>query len=278
MVFIEYESRDTVIHRLSPISKLVWFACIVFLLTLYLEPQPLPVLLILELLVGQMARVPWRKLLARAWWAFALSLAGGYTFSLWVNRPSQFWHVPPDLGCKVLLVLTPPETPVLGYTAITYGGLLWGTAVTLKVFLGVIAASILTYTLPLSDVVYLWSRVLPYRLSFICISGIRFYPVMMEKVEEIIAAAKSRGWEISSKNPVKRAREAFPVMFPAAREAMLLAERMALAVEARAFGVSKPTNIRRVEFGVRDLLFILFNLSITVMLAYMWWEYGFGML
>ncbi|HDD34382.1 MAG TPA: hypothetical protein ENG30_04445, partial [Thermofilaceae archaeon] len=84
MVFIEYESRDTVIHRLSPISKLVWFACIVFLLTLYLEPQPLPVLLILELLVGQMARVPWRKLLARAWWAFALSLAGGYTFSLWV--------------------------------------------------------------------------------------------------------------------------------------------------------------------------------------------------
>jgi len=278
MVFIEYEAKDTMVHRLNPLSKLIWFSSLVFLLTLYLEPQPLLIIFLLELFIGYLAKVPWRKLMARAWWAFILSIFGGYTFSLWVNKPSQFWHIPPELGCKVLLELTPPETPLLGYTAITYGGLLWGTAITLKVFLGVIAASILTYTIPLSDVVYLWSKVLPYRLSFICVTGIRFYPVMMEKVREIIIAAKSRGWEIRSKNPITRAKEAFPIVLPSAREAMLLAERMALAIEARAFGVKKPTSLRKFTFNSADVFFIIFNVSITVALTCMWWYYGFGKL
>lgn len=278
MVFIEYEEKDTIIHRLNPISKVVWFSCMIFLLTLYLEPQPLAVLFVMEFFIGKLARVPWRKLLSRAWWAFVLSVFGGYTFSLWVNQSSQFSKVPPELGCRVIIQITPPGTPLVGYTAITYGGLLWGTAVTLKVFVGVIAASILTFTLPLSDIMFLWSRVLPYKLSFVLISGIKFYPVMAEKVQEIIIAAKSRGWEIASRNPMERIRKVFSIVFPATREAMLLAERMALATEARAFGHRKPTSLRVLKFKSTDMLFMMFNVSTAAALTYMWWFYGFGRL
>ena len=278
MVFIEFEAKSTIIHRLNPVAKLVWFGSIVILLTLYLEPQPLLIIFLLELFVGTLARVPWRKLLARAWWAFLLSVFGGYTYSLWINKPSQFWRIPPELGCRTILVLTPKETPLIGYTAVTVGGLLWGTAVTLKVFIGVIAASILTFTTPVSDLALIWIKFLPYKLSFICTTGIRFYPVMIEKIQEIMAAAKSRGWDMSSKNPIKRIRATFPIVIPASREAILLADKMALAMEAKAFGVRKPTVLKTIKFTWNDVLFIIFSISLTTVLFLMWWFYGFGML
>ncbi|RLE68699.1 MAG: hypothetical protein DRJ34_02485 [Thermoprotei archaeon] len=278
MVLIEYEARDTIIHRLNSLSKLIWFSGIIFLLTLYLEPQPLLILFIFELFIGYLAKIPWRKILARAWWAFIFSIASGYSISLWVNQPSQFTNVPKEFACKVLIQLTPEGTPLLGYTAITYGGLLWGTAATLKISIAVIAACILSFSTSISDIIFLWSRFLPYRLSFIITAGMRFYPVMVDKTQEIIIAAKSRGWEISSRNPVKRVKSLFPIVFPAIREAVVLAEKMALAVEARAFGVKKPTNLRQISFTYSDFFFILFNVFITGILTYMWWFYGFGRL
>ncbi|RLE87812.1 MAG: hypothetical protein DRJ49_05920 [Thermoprotei archaeon] len=278
VVFIEFEAKDTVIHRLNPVAKLVWFGSIVVLLTLYLEPQPLLIVFLLEVLVGTLAKVPWRKLLARAWWAFLLSIFGGYTYSIWINKPSQFWRIPPELGCKTILVITPEGTPLMGYTAITVGGLLWGTAMTLRVFIGVIAASILTFITPVSDLAMIWAKFLPYKLSFICTTGVRFYPVMIEKIQEIMTAAKSRGWDMSSKNPVKRIRAVFPIVIPASREAMLLADKMALAMEAKAFGVRKPTVLKTIEFTPSDILFIVFSISFTIMMFLMWWFYGFGML
>ena len=278
MVLIEYEAKDTAIHRLNPLAKFVWFGGMVFLFTLYLEPQPLLILFAIEVFVGHLARIPWRKLLARAWWVFIFSVLGGYTISLWVNQPSQFWRVPPEFGCRVLVQLTPPGTPLLGYTAVTYGGLLWGTAITVKAAIAVIAACILTFSMPLSDIIAIWGRFLPYKLSFIATSGIRFYPVMVEKMQDIMAAAKSRGWDVTSRNPIKRVKGVFPIVFPAIREATLLADRMALAVEARAFGVRKPTSLRTLSFTASDVLFILFNVFVTLILTYLWWFCGFGKL
>lgn len=278
MVLIEYEAKDTIIHRLNPVSKIVWLGGLGFTLAMYLEPQPLIILFALEVFIGSLAGVSWRKLLSRAWWAFAASIFGGVIVMFWVVNPEQFWRVPRELACKVLVQLTPQGTPILGYTAITYGGLIWLTAFVMKIAIAVIAACIFTFSVPLSDLTSLWNMFLPYKLSFILTSGLRFYPVMAEKTRDVIAAAKSRGWEISSKNPVKRVKAVYPIMFPVIREASLLADRMALATEMRAFGVKKPTSIRKLKFTSSDILFITFNVFVTGILTYLWWFCGLGKL
>ncbi|MEM2504218.1 MAG: hypothetical protein QXV76_01060, partial [Candidatus Bathyarchaeia archaeon] len=107
MVLLEYEAKDTVIHRLNPIAKAVWFACCTILSTLYLEPQPLIILAAQIAMIGYLSKVPWSKLISRAWWAYIGSLLGGYTVSLWITSPEQLWRIPPEYGCKVLLEVTP---------------------------------------------------------------------------------------------------------------------------------------------------------------------------
>ncbi|MEM2739727.1 MAG: energy-coupling factor transporter transmembrane component T [Candidatus Bathyarchaeia archaeon] len=278
MVLLEYEAKDTVIHRLNPIAKAIWFACCTLLFTLYLEPQPLIILVAQIVMVGYLSKVPWGKLLSRAWWAYIGSLLGGYTVSLWITSPEQLWRIPPEYGCRVLLEVTPRGTPIIGYTAITYAGLLWGTTVTMKIALAVTAACLLTYTTPISDIVSIVGRILPYKASFIVMTGVRFYPVLLERIQGIIDAARSRGWESSYRDPVKGFRSLYTIVFPSIREAILLSERMSLSIESRAFGVKKPTPIKSLAFSRSDIFFIAFVSSFTGLLAYMWSVYGFGML
>ncbi|MCS7112567.1 MAG: energy-coupling factor transporter transmembrane component T [Nitrososphaerota archaeon] len=278
MVLLEYEAKDTIIHRLNPAVKAIWFACCTFLFTLYLEPQPLIILAAQIAVVGYLSRVPWVKLLSRAWWAYIGSLFGGYTVSLWITSPEQLWRIPPEYGCRVVLEVTPRGTPIIGYTAITYAGLLWGTAVTMKIALAVTAACLLTYTTPISDIVSLVGRILPYKISFIVMTGVRFYPVLLERIQGIIDAARSRGWEASYGNPIRRVRSLYTIVFPSIREAILLSERMSLSIESRAFGVKKPTPIKSLAFNKSDILFTIFVTSFTGVLTYTWSVYGFGML
>lgn len=278
MVLLEYEDKDTIIHRLNPVAKVMWFALLTFLCTLYLEPQPLIVITLHVLLIGLLCKVSWRKLLSRAWWAYIGSLIGGYTVAIWITNPEQLWRVPPEFGCKAIFEVTPRDTPIFGYTAVTYAGLLWGTATTVKMALAVTSACLLTYTTPVSDIAFLVGRVLPYKVSFIAMVGVRFYPILVERVQRIIDAARSRGWEARSRNPFRRIRSIHTILYPSIREAMSLSERMGLSVEARAFGVRKPTPIRTIVFRRSDIFFILFNISLTAILAYMWGVYGFGML
>ena len=278
MVLIEYEAKDTIIHRLNSVSKIVWLGGLGLPLAMYLEPQPLIILFALEVFIGCLARISWRKLLSRAWWAFVASIFGSVILLFFVYNPGIFWRVPQELACKVIVQLTPPGTPILGYTAITYGGLIWLTAGVTKVAIAVIAACIFTFSVPLSDLTSLWNMFLPHKLSFILTSGLRFYPVMAEKTQDVMAAAKSRGWEITSKNLVKRVKAVYPIMFPVVREAAHLADRMALATEARAFGVKKPTSIGTLKFTSSDILFIVFNVFVTGTLTYLWWFCGLGKL
>ncbi|RLG04053.1 MAG: hypothetical protein DRN60_00290 [Thaumarchaeota archaeon] len=278
MVLIEYEAKDTIIHRLNPVSKIVWLGGLGLLLAMYLEPQPLIIVFAWEVFIGCLAGISWRKLLSRAWWAFVASIFGGIIVMFWVVNPEQFWRVPRDLACKTLIQLTPPGTPILGHTAITYGGLIWFTAGVLRITIAIIAACIFTFSVPLSDLTSLWSMFLPYKLSFILTSGLRFYPVMAEKTQDIITAAKSRGWDITSKNPVKRVKAIYPIIFPIVREAADLANRMALAAEVRAFGVKRPTRMTTLKFTPSDIFFIMFNVFITGTLVYLWWFCGLGKL
>ena len=276
MVLMEYEDKETPIHRLSALAKFVWFGTVIFLFTLYTEPRPLPIVAAEVVLVGLLARISWRKLLSRAWWSYLGSIVGGLTVSLWITTPAQLKRIPAEIGGKILLEITPEGTPILGHMAVTYAGLLWATALTLKVALAVSAACVLTYSTPLSEMVALISRVLPYKVSFIIMAGVRFYPVLMEKVQTIIDAAKSRGWGTTSRNPVQRVRSVSTILFPSIREAMGLADKMSLAIEARAFGTTKPTALKMTKVNVKDVVFMLMSISFAIALAFMWWQYGFG--
>lgn len=278
MVLIEYEAKDTAIHRLDSLSKVVWLGSIVVLLALYVEPQPLPILIVFIIVIGYLCRVSWSKLLARAWWAYLGSVVAGFTISLWITSPSQLVHIPAEFGTRIILEITSAETPILGHMAITYAGMLWALASTLKIAIAVTAACIFTYTTPLSEIVSLVDKVLPYKISFVMMAGVRFYPVLIEKVNTIIDAARSRGWSASSANPIRNVLSLSTVVYPSIREAMQLADRMSLAVEARAFGAMRPTSLRKTHIGKSDVFFMLSSVSIAVALAYMWWFYGFGSL
>ncbi|RLF04858.1 MAG: hypothetical protein DRK00_05760 [Thermoprotei archaeon] len=279
MVFVEYEKKDSFMHRLDPRSKLILLVTIGWLYILYLEPTPLIILLVMVIILGHLSKLPWRKVLKRISWLAVLITITFFVLSLWVTKPEMFTRIPRELASKVIFQITPPGTPFLGYLAITYGGLLYFTACSIKALLALLVACIFFYTTSQSDMIQLLSKLrVPHTVTFIIMAAIRFYPVISIRLQEIVLAQKSRGWQLGGLNPVKLIKSLVPLTIPAFSEAVILAERFAFAVQCRGYGLGKIGFLREFKFTKADYAFCTFLLFFTALMTILWYLYGVGML
>jgi energy-coupling factor transport system permease protein len=187
----------------------------------------------------------------------------GLSFSLWVDA-----------------ALVDATVPVLqvGEWALYSGALQLGYATALR--LAAIAALALVGGVTTSgpDLVRASIQQLrvPYRIGYTAVAAFRFAPRFSHELEVIRAAHRVRGHH-GGRGPFSRIVRAGGYVVPLLAGAIRHAERVALAMDARAFG-AYPTRTERhlIPFRRRDVVFVVLLWVASAVLLWLWFPWQLG--
>jgi len=102
-----------------------------------------------------------------------------------------------------------------------------------------------------------WMRV-PYDYAFALTASIRFAPLFLEEVQEVIDSQRMRGVNYETRNPVKLFRNYVRAFVPVTVNALRRAFEMAEALEVKCFGaVEKRSSYRTLKSRPRDYVVLI---------------------
>jgi energy-coupling factor transport system permease protein len=217
---LRYVARDSLLHRMYPMTKLVWVVVVAVGLFIYRAPLSGAIVfcsvLLLAVFGGQIRP---REILGSAQVIFGIGLV------------LMFFHFFAD-----------PGTPVyrLGPLTITDEGLRQGPVFFFRLSVVVLASFVLIWTTDSRDLMVSLTRAgIPYRYAFAVFLAMRFLPLIQREVDAVQAAHAIRG-RASRSGLGHRFRLWQRYMFTVLVNGLRKAETTATALECRAFG-SFPT-------------------------------------
>ncbi|TYL54714.1 energy-coupling factor transporter transmembrane component T family protein [Agromyces mariniharenae] len=257
------------LYRLNPLAKLAapLPAMLALIITRGLAiPTVLILLSLVLLLVG--ARLRARAVVLLLVGLPVLVAVLGVTFGVWVD-PNRI--DPGSPGASVVLV-------EVGGWQFTLAAYLIGLATALRIAALLVLSLIagLTTTGPELVRALVQNLRVPYRIGYTALAALRFVPRFGHELEVIRAAQRVRGLD-HGRGPVAAVRRTLAVAIPLLASAIRHAERVALAMDARAFGAN-PTRTERTlsRWRPRDTAFVA--LAWCTIAAVYWWglSTGFG--
>jgi energy-coupling factor transport system permease protein len=143
--------------------------------------------------------------------------------------------------------------------SITLDGVLFGIAMGLRVALMIAAAGVwMMTTSPQKMTLGLLRMGLPYKAGMAMSSAIRFTPFLNAERETIKEAQQARGVNFSKGNPIARLLKSVSIIVPLFSRAFLLAQQLALAMDARGFGARENrTSIVSIQMTRVDRLILM---------------------
>jgi len=238
------------LHALNPIAKLA-APLPVMVALLFTRGVAIPLafiaLALVLLLIG--ARLSGRALAVLLVGLPVGVLVLGFTLGVWVD-PSRI----DDASAAASVVLVE-----VGGWQFTLAAYLVGLATALRIAALLVLSLIagLTTTGPELVRALVQNLRVPYRLGYTALAALRFVPRFGHELEVIRAAHRVRGTE-SGRGPVAGVRRTISYAIPLLASAIRHAERVALAMDARAFG-AHPTRTERIvsRWRRRDPLFVV---------------------
>ncbi|WP_248305525.1 energy-coupling factor transporter transmembrane component T [Agromyces sp. H66] len=250
------------LHRLNPLGKLAapLPAMILIVFTRDLAtPLAFAVLALVLLFVG--ARLPAPTVAALVVGTPVGVAILGVTFGVWVDASRLDGA---SAAASVVLI----EVGDWRFTLAAYlVGLTTALRVAAIVLLSLIAG--LTTTGPELVRALVQNLRVPYRLGYTALAALRFVPRFRHELDVIRAAHRVRGID-TGRGPVAAVRRSISYAVPLLASAIRHAERVALAMEARAFG-AHDTRTERIasRWRPRDSAFVALFWLVTA--AIVWW-------
>lgn len=241
-----YRERTSVIHLgIDPRVKFLWLLVLFGVALCFNNPAVLGVALLALLIVARAAKLEWADLSAFIW------------LSLWLVFLSVLlWPVYISQGARLF---------TFGPWDITADGIYFGLAMGLRIALMLLAASILMLTTsPQLITAGLLALGLNYKVGVALSLTIRFIPLMNSERITILEAQRARGADLVRGNPLQRILKAAPVLVPLFGRALMTAQNLTVAMDARGFGAgAKRTSIVHLQLTRRDKL--LCGLAVVVL-------------
>jgi energy-coupling factor transport system permease protein len=237
-VAANYLQRDTWIHRLNPLTKLFWSLLTMTLSFLFKDPILLAALFVSIVLVAQLARIL-REMLP--------VFKGVAVFAL-LFLLLQIFLIPEG---RTLIVLIPGTN----YLRITDRGVTDSLAMGIRIMAIASSFPLLLATTQVKDLVVMLVEKLkiPYTYAFMFITTLRFIPTFMNEMDQIIQAQCSRAHRLDSRNFITKFFSVCPLAIPLMVTSVKKAERLAISMETRGFGVGKRTYLHRQQFTAADI-------------------------
>lgn len=251
-----YLPLDTLIHRLDPRAKLIFI--MVFIILIFIA-HSFATYLWLLLLIGMIVRLSKIKL----WF-----LVKGLT-PIWIFLIFTF---------AMHLFLTKGGTRLIeiAFISIDTAGILEGIYIVLRLMFIIMISTIMTLTtspIDLTDAFerllnpLKWIKIPVHQLSMMMSIALRFIPTLMNELDKIILAQKSRGSEISSGSIANRIKAFVPLLIPLFVSAFQRAEDLAIAMEVRGYDTNKQrTSYRRLQWQWQDTLALVALIPIALIL------------
>ncbi len=167
----------------------------------------------------------------------------------------------------------------LGRLKITYSGIETAIFMAVRIIALVVLSSILTYTTSPTELTDALERLLKplkvlkidvHAISMTMTIALRFIPTLIEEIQKITAAQKSRGAQMDSGNIISRVKALIPVIIPLFVSSFRRAGELAYAMECRCYrGGQGRTKMKTVKMETRDyiafVIVILFIVSLVLM-------------
>ncbi len=250
-----YVKRDSSLHRLNPVTKLM----VVFTLVLL------------------SFSVPWY------WTPHLLILVGIIPLSFLGHVPREFFRVASRLILPVsgfLFVMQglfqPGGTTVLfrlWFLTVTLESVMFGFGNAMRIFVMVSSFTLFLLTTHPSELMSdLTRRGLPGQFAYVIISTLQIIPQMEAKAQTIIAAQRSRGLDTQS-SFWKRIGALVPLVGPLVFGSLVEVEERAIAIEARGFtSTRKKTSLHEIPDSSLDkvLRWLLILLIVASLVSRIW--------
>jgi energy-coupling factor transport system permease protein len=251
-----YIDRASLIHRLHPVVKL--FALFIMFWSVFWVDQPLALLPIAILMV-MLARVSgaWPNFYAFRWFIILM--------------------IPPTMLQWMLVYNRGPAIVNLWFIHLSLSSILFGFGKGLKLA-ELLAASILflsTTTIEEFSTSLMSLRV-PYRVAFAMSLAFRLVPLFMDSAITVVQAQGLRGYDFDRGNVFERMRRYVPALIPVFMGALRRVNNMAMALEARGFGMgARPTSLGAYQPHPRDRIAFAILLAIGAIYFLIYLE-GYG--
>jgi energy-coupling factor transporter transmembrane protein EcfT len=276
-----YEYRDTFIHNLHPYAKIVFVNALAAIGLTYLDIRFLIPLLAIAVYVYQKTEVPidWIKTFFKVWLIMTMNPVSLF-WTIFMASPKFYKVLPQDFVSTVVLQVTPPGTPIFGYTAITYGTIYYWIARRLQTPITFMMAAVLVYTLNMSDLAQsLAGTGLPSHFLFMITGGYRFVSVFAKMITNTQNAIKLRGWEVKTKNPLKIVTLGMPFAMSIARRFPGAVHNVSLQMEIRAFASHrKIPRWRHMSLTLFEIILIVCSILVVATAQYLLFKYDIGMI
>ncbi len=245
---IDYIPIDSPVHRLKPLSKLLWTIAVMIIAMLFNHFVPLMVIFLSVLVFAQSAKILKRLL---------PSIKGLAIFGL-VLLCLQVLFTPQG---EILFFLLPGK-----HIPVTMEALQLGLAMALRMMSIVISFLVFLATTQYKDINLLLSEnfKLPYDYVFMFMTALRFVPSFLLEMQQVRDAQVSRACPIDGRNPFVRFKAYTQIAVPLVMISLQKAERLAVALETRGFGNRMvQTSNRHLNLKPADSMVII---STTVVL------------
>lgn len=152
----------------------------------------------------------------------------------------------------------------LGRLHITTGGIFTAVFTTVRIVALVVASSLLTYTTSptlLTDAIErLFSplkivKINVHSIAMMMTIALRFIPTLIDEVDKIMSAQKSRGADLESGNIIQRGKALVPVFVPLFINSFSRAYELAFAMECRCYkGGEGRTRLKEMKLAAKDYI------------------------
>ena len=242
---LRYQDKNTVIHRLNPVVKLVWALIIIILSLIFDHPLFILLLLLAVVLLLRQANV-WRE------WTSILK------FSLWLGLSIIVINALVSYHGYHTLAIAPFRLPVLGQPMITLEAIAFGAVMALKLVVIISSFAFINLTIHPDDIMLVMLKMrFPSKSVLVVSLSTRFIPCLVEDTQRINDAYHTRGVSLDTGNWFRKLKSRAGIIMPLLSNSLDRSVQVAEAMEARAFGTGRRRSFYRdIKFSVIDVLIL----------------------
>jgi len=270
MIF-EYEPKNTPIHKLNPVTKVIMLLSLFIVLTIYWDPRFVAIVASIALVLYIISKTP------KKWLLIVLPIGSIRFIESLILGISQakgeyFHYLPRELAEEVIVKVGP--------LAIVYGGILWTISDILKILATIMLTFSFIYTTSINDIVKMLSYFrVPRKIIYVFIVSLKLVPDILREISTTLIAQKLRGWELKTKNPFKLVKQAAPLAYPFLRKVIGYVDTLTAIAYIRGFGASQNVKLHwKPNLTLIDKAVIAISLCLSFIATYFALGYGIGLI
>jgi energy-coupling factor transport system permease protein len=256
-MYIEYVDKNTIFHRISPLTKLIFLGALWATSLLMMDIIGLVCVIAVIMVVWYVAKIEYKRMIGIV--AISTSMVLLFLFF------QTFFYSAGLLPEEIVILFT---IPYINLSA-RLQGLMFGTLVGMKIYSVVLALPVLIMTTPISGLLAVLQKYrFPYKFNLIMGMAFRFTPLTTLVYRNIMDAQKLRGFDVDNMSWIDKMRRAYiPIIIPMMMLLLRQSEQIDITLASRGFGADvKRTSVQDINMYGIDYAVAAIGIAICVVL------------